>query len=186
MPLPVRHLNLEDLDVFLEGSSPEIRQLVDYWLSLRNGALLPKKSDFDPIAVPNLLKSIWIYEYRAAEDRFTCRLAGQSVNTAWGEKSLAGQDLRVLASEEAYPVMHERWSHVINRPALMYSRRQESGGAGLFAAIERLITPLSDDQGNPVFVIGVSLYSNALRPNQEAELESNLFSFLNLRPEEGD
>ncbi len=63
---------------------PRLLELLDYWLKLRGGRRLPRKSEFDPAAVPRLLANLMLKEVQHDPLRFRIRLEGEQVSAARG------------------------------------------------------------------------------------------------------
>lgn len=127
------------------------------WQALRGGRLVPYRRDFDPMAVASLLSSIWLYRYDSELEDFVCRLAGEDVNQAWGG-SIRGLTLRQIVGQEDHRVVLSRWRNIIAKPAIHYGAAMERLTNQELRRAERLIVPLSDDNGDVNFVIGISLY----------------------------
>ncbi len=59
--------------------APEIRAVVDYWSSLRQGGGLPGFRQLDPAALGALLPGIWVLDVVRDPYRFRFRLIGEQV-----------------------------------------------------------------------------------------------------------
>jgi|TARA_R110002072_G_scaffold19040_25_gene70621 hypothetical protein len=171
----------EKIAAFLKNSSSEIGQMFDYWVSLRRTRLLPRKEDFDPTKVPNLLRSIWIFRYERQQRRFICNLAGEAINMAWDQTSIAGKEIEAVIGKRNFPAVQERWIRAIETPALLYAMRLDPTSTDPHPFIERFVAPLSDHSGQASHLIGVSLYSVYCRMFPNTPLDSNQFRFLDIQ-----
>jgi hypothetical protein len=132
------------------------RILLRHWAENRSGLMAPR-SAIDPAAVRECLPHVWLYQYLPEENDFLCKLAGEKVNEAWGQ-SLIGKRVSQLmppAMLARVPVLYRR---MLQLPALQVSRRRITPPDRLVQSAERLILPLSRDDGTPYAVFGMTLY----------------------------
>lgn len=122
-------------DLLPQFHREELRELVEYWLSIHPGDRLPARRAFDAGAVPRLLRHIVLTDVERDPYRFKVRVLGTAVADAFGrdftgkymDEVFAGHDsslshtLRVRVAETGLPCL---------RPA----------GPGTFPGLE--ITPL--------------------------------------------
>ncbi len=141
----------------LPAPSEAAKCLFDAWKAARQGNLVPKKEDFDPLSVFPLLPDLWLYHYSQDEDVFRCRLAGERVNKAWGH-SIAGKTSREILGEHDNELVVEIWKTILNAPLIHYGKLERLSGNKLYAA-ERIVVPLSDAAGTRNYILGLSLYS---------------------------
>ncbi len=92
--------------------------LLDYWETIRAHNLLPKRSDFDPIAVAPLLSRIFLAEWQSPAQRLRFRLVGTALVAVMGadhtgrwldEAVPAGDPLALMcrrAIDEARPIAY--------------------------------------------------------------------------------
>lgn len=140
----------------LPAASDAAIAFIDAWKDARNGRLVPRKRDFDPLNVPALLPSIWIYEHDPEADVFRCRLAGERVNDAWGGSIARKTSLEILGAADNQAVVAV-WRSVLGTPLIHYGNEERLSGTKLYAA-ERVVMPLENDAGEPAFILGISLY----------------------------
>ncbi len=90
------------------GSPTTIRQLLDderlvealaYWDSLPKTRGLPRREDFDPLAIPRLLPEVCLVDV-LPEDRFVYRLAGTRLEHLY-QRSFKGQTPQELFPDNA-------------------------------------------------------------------------------------
>lgn len=136
--------------------SPDARRLFDLWLSLRDGALVPPQSRFDPTSVADLLGSMYIYRFDATTDEFICRLAGEAINRAWGG-SIKGAALKQIVGRDRHAAALERWKAVITTPRVQYGRIDDIWEGVETCVAERLVLPMSGG-GEPDRVLGFARY----------------------------
>ena len=74
---------MADLSKFEHVKHQDLRRLLDHWLELRDGAMVPLRSRLDPIAIRWTLAHIWLMQLDHAVDRFRYRLAGESVQNLY-------------------------------------------------------------------------------------------------------
>jgi hypothetical protein len=141
----------------LKTFSPEARQLLTFWLSLRNGLDVPSQEHLDPMGISRLLAHIWIYRYDPGLDDFVCRLAGESINLAWGG-SIKGVTLRQVVGDARHSAAIARWKAIISTPHIQHGRVSEIHDGEERLVAERLVLPMSGG-GQPDRVLGYSSYS---------------------------
>ena len=112
-------------------SSPLLRELRDYWLSLAAGRAIPAREDLDPLDIPRLLPNLMLVDVFDDPQRFRFRLVGTRVTELakrdstgrWLDASLYGDtmervllDLRVcadtgapVASLDTAPYLENDW-----------------------------------------------------------------------------
>ena len=56
-----------------------LRLLAEHWHSLRGDKAVPRRCDFDPMAIPELLPDVYLVELTRPERRFRYRLVGTRV-----------------------------------------------------------------------------------------------------------
>lgn len=169
-------LTLEDFD-FVEDSI--LRRVLAYWLDIRGSEKMPRRSKLDPIDMPWALSKIWLVKRESDNDRFCYILAGEDVQETY-QMSLKGKCLEDIFSEEVTDLLNNKFGRVCDDPAIahdagpIYTRTDRSGYG------ERLHFPLSDDQGNPAFVLGCTSYIWDKIPQPGAERALAPTRFINL------
>ncbi|WP_193187412.1 PAS domain-containing protein [Nisaea sediminum] len=128
------------------------------WLAARGDALVARRKTFSPLSVPSLLRYMWIYRFEEEAGDYVCNLAGESVNDAWG-KGIKGRTLRNIIGEEDYPVVRERWDSITGVPLVQYGAVEERLSSLDAWHAERLLLPMSSEDGKTDVVLGISLYN---------------------------
>ena len=124
------------------GLSSTAQKLLDHWRSIRNGRQVPRKADFDPMQVHDLLSNLWIYEFDREINDFVCRLAGESIHSAWGRR-VKGLTYREIVGDAHHPAALERWRYLLERPAIQHSFRGDLDRSAPYRVAERLVLPLA-------------------------------------------
>lgn len=146
------------LEARLPNADPRIFDFFEAWRRARRGRLVPRRRDFDPIAVPGLLRHVWLYQYDPDRADFVCKLAGENVNEAWG-RSIRGLSLRQVIGEADHATVLRRWLRILSVPLIHYGAARERLSALELQQAERLLLPLGPDDGEPDHVLGLSLYT---------------------------
>ena len=160
----------------LPDPDPKIFQLLDAWKSVRGDALVPLKRDFDPLSIPKLLSSVWLYGLNPDGSDFTCRLAGENINRTWGG-SIAGRAAKTLFEGEDHKIVSDIWHQVLQTPAIHYGKAEKVRENSLYAA-ERIVFPLRAEESDPTrgYVLGMSLYTfNNLDKAQPEKILGNTY-----------
>ncbi|WP_416897562.1 MAG: PAS domain-containing protein [Minwuia sp.] len=135
----------------------DARAVFVFWRTARNGRLVPTQRDINPADIRRLLADVWIYRYEPARNDFVCRLAGENINAAWGG-SIRGLTLREVVGIDRHPEAIRRWRAIIEVPQIQYGVVDEVRDGVETRTGERLVLPLSDDDGHPDRVFGYSRY----------------------------
>lgn len=130
----------------------ERRQSIDG----RPGVTTPR-SAIDPGAIRDCLPNVWIYQYLPEEDDFICRLSGEAVNQAWGQ-SLIGKRVSAIMPPAIIDRVQLLYRTTLLMPAVQFSRRRILPNDGVAQSADRLIVPLSRDDGSPYGIFGLTLY----------------------------
>lgn len=136
--------------------NPLLTQFLRHWAERRVGVMMPR-SAIDPAALRACLPDVWLFQYHAADERFVCTLAGERVNDAWGQ-SLIGKTPQQFMRPESAAIAQKIYHRIVTTPALHVSHRRIAPAGRHEKAAERLVVPLSDGQGRPYGIFGLSLY----------------------------
>ncbi|GHD53895.1 hypothetical protein GCM10017083_30810 [Thalassobaculum fulvum] len=139
--------------------APKLRRLINLWHAARDGdAGMPRKARIDPIdlARAGLLPQIWLVE-RQPDRRLVYRLAGEEINAVFG-RSVAGAALEDLIERSQAEVVVGRWNRVLDEALVMHAVGEVYSDAGNLYSGERVVLPLADEQGAPMFLIGATEY----------------------------
>lgn len=130
-----------------------------HWASARAGAVAPRRSAIDPGAIAPCLPFVFIYRYDRHTGDFTCSLAGEEINTAWGF-SLIGKRQRDFMPPATAARLKARFRAIVETPAILFSGLR--GGLALNGPkfVRRIIAPLLRDDGAPYGVFGIAVYVN--------------------------
>ena len=143
------------------GSDPRVAQLHRYWLGIRPAPdRLAGRQHFDPVAVPQLLRWLWLVDIERDPLRFRYRLVGSEHVAAFG-RDATGEWLDEthpsFLDSSAYPAFvaaasGAEISHYRGRP--VYFVRKD------FLSIERLILPLARNGRQPDILLGITVFAS--------------------------
>lgn len=153
----------------IPDADPRIFQMFEGWHAACDGDIVPHRSEFDPLTVFPLLPFIWIYRWCADAGDYVCDLAGDGVNTVWGN-SIRGRTLTRIVGPDQGTVLVERWRGLRSLPGLLYSSTQRLPDTHHVHRAERLVLPLRDPDGSVGSLIGLSLYD--VRLNRLSSVET--------------
>ena len=129
------------------GAHPKIVQIVRHWQSLRPGAgLLPGRQHFDPLAVPSLLRNIWLVDVVRDDPRlFRARLIGTAFGQV-GARLRAGTFFEEVAPEAEAKVTTAPFRQVLDTKRINWRRGPSSlSHMEHVRELERVILPLAAD-----------------------------------------
>lgn len=149
-----------------DDAPPRMRELVDYWDSLRVDGALPSFSDVDPVEIPWALSSIYVIRVVDGGMAFRYRLCGEEINRRYG-LNLAGKSAADLFRGAAVDVVTARWRRIAGQPAACrmlcrHHTRDERAVVG-----DRVMLPLSDDGRTVDHILGWVAYHDKDRRNQD-------------------
>ncbi len=148
---------------------PPLQRLGAYWNELRGAERIPARAAFDPLQIPELLPTIWLYRYQPAEDDWLCHVAGDRICQTTGQP-MQKRYVRELFPADVARVINQRFGRIIREEAIFYSFGSVYALQGRYTQGERVGLPLLDDAGVVSWVVGVT-YSSGSVPKDVASLE---------------
>ena len=137
---------------------PKLRALHSYWVSLWRADRLPARQQIDPLAIPQLLDSVYLIDIERDPLRFRYRLMGTKL------VSFRGRELKGLYMDEAHAQFETSPIRLQYEELARRAEPQWRKGAALFnwgegrQSIERLLLPLATDGATPDCILGMSVY----------------------------
>lgn len=129
----------------------------DIW---RSHNRMPQRDEVDPIGIPDLLNSIWIYE-KQDDGEFLCRFAGEAIDRRWRKGSIQFQKLSVILPADRLTVVTRRIDICMTRGSIAHGWSLDPDPASR-RRVERCFAPFARDDGTPMGIIGIALYGNAV------------------------
>lgn len=132
---------------------PAISQVEAYWQGLRNGRLMPSRSDVDPRGISDILEYTFVLE-KIAPGMARIRLSGMHLNDLLGME-VRGMPITALFLPEARRQIQRTLELVFERPST--ARLSLSGDRGLTRpALEAqlYLAPLKGADGQPNRILG--------------------------------
>ncbi len=154
--------NVIDFTARRESVAPRpLREVEAYWDLLRDGRLVPDRSEVDPRGFPGALAQSFLLE-RIAPGLARIRVTGRHLCDLMGI-DMQGLPLTSLFLPDARPRIIEVLSAVFEEPAVARARLSSPGGIGRRALDARLlILPLRDDQGDVTRAVGCLVADGAI------------------------
>lgn len=138
-------------------ADPELRKLLDYWRSKRQGRLIPSKSDIDPIDIAWALSRIFLADF-SPEDGFRYRLAGAEISSVIGRANLKGLNLRDVVKPERIEAVEKIWLQAVETRCIVSMKGMVYYGLDRTPIGERLLLPLVDGETDEVTgVLGMTV-----------------------------
>ena len=141
-----------------EQHFPAISQVEAYWEGLRNGRLMPTRSEVDPRGISDILEFAFVLE-KIAPGMARIRLAGMHLNDLMGME-VRGMPITAMFLPEARRQIQRTLELVFERPAT--ARLSLSGDMGLTRPAldaQLFLAPLKGEDGQPNRILG-ALQSN--------------------------
>lgn len=131
----------------------ELNQVEAYWEGLRDGRVMPARSEVDPRGITNALDCAFILE-RIAPGLARLRLAGHHMSELMGME-LRGMPVSALFLPDARPRLAKMLDMVFDQPASMRLKlTSDSGITRAALEAEMFLAPLRDRNGEPSRAIG--------------------------------
>lgn len=131
-----------------------LRRVLEHWIAARGGAVIPARARIDPARFAGCLSRVWIFRLQPDGD-FLCTLAGETINSAWG-RTIMNRSAREILGDAHEPIVNSRWRAVLGRPAIMHAVSPRVRGR---PAVEHLVLPVADGSGEPIQVLGVTVFA---------------------------
>ena len=144
----------------LGSADPRVFAFIEGWMAARHGKLVPYRDYFDPMRVPSLLGSAWLYRYEPELGDFVCRIAGEQVKAAW-RGDLRGRTLREIIGDHDHAVVMARWQRIMAGPLIQFGAASEPEDGSAPRRVERLVLPLAEPGRGITHMLGLSLYALA-------------------------
>lgn len=134
-----------------------ISQLEAYWHGLRNGRVVPNRSDVDPRGISNALEFAFILE-RIAPGMARFRLAGMHLNDLMGME-VRGMPITSFFIPDARRQVSDALEHVFEEPSIArFTLLAERGIGKPQNEAALLILPLKSDLGDVSRALGCLVY----------------------------
>jgi hypothetical protein len=128
-------------------------QIEAYWEGLRNGRIMPARSEVDPRGISGVLEHAFILE-RVARGIGRFRLAGMHLNDIMGME-VRGMPLTALILPESRDAMGEALAAVFDEPAIVRLTLASDTGLGRGPMDAKMaLLPLRSDLGDVSRVLG--------------------------------
>lgn len=144
------------LDV--ENWDKRLRKLYRYWESIhRDGGRLPRREDFDPLAIYDILPFIWMVDIHHDPLRFKFRLMGtENVNAM-------GWDVTGKWIDDAYPnfpqsVGYPDYVALAQDQKPSYRKGPAHYHVPDYKEIERVMLPMVDDDDQCILIVAATIY----------------------------
>jgi hypothetical protein len=132
---------------------PAVSQVEAYWEGLRNGRLMPTRSEVDPRGISDILEFAFVLE-RIAPGMARFRLAGMHLNDLMGME-VRGMPLTAMFLPEARRQIQRTLELVFERPST--ARLSLSGDKGMTRPAldaQLYLAPLKGENGQPNRILG--------------------------------
>ena len=130
-----------------------LAQVETYWEGLRNGRIMPSRSEVNPRGISGALENAFILE-RVARGVGRFRLAGMHLNDVLGME-VRGMPLTALILPESRDEMNSALATVFDEPAIVRLNLASDTGLGRWPMEARMVLlPLRSDLGDVSRVLG--------------------------------
>ncbi len=157
---------------FLAGCHERVRAIYRYWDSKRNGRLMPRRADLDPLDIPRFLPEICLVDVVADARKYVYRLIGTN------EVAMRGRDPTGSAVGDGYfgtsaQSVFLNYDGVKDSRAPRIDRDPSITSDDRFIQHESIFLPLSDDGLHVNMILVFTVYGPAPgRPQGQAQGQS--------------
>lgn len=135
------------------GLSPAARRFFAYWDGLPKQGLVPRRDDFDPVTVKDLLPDVAILQYRfEGPGALVFRLVGTEHVNRWG-RELTGLNYLDFVPPERRVLAWARQRLIVEHPCGTHSFRIETYASGRQVRLESTALPLRSRDGKADLMI---------------------------------
>jgi len=155
-----------------DGCHPDIRQILDYWLSIHPDNGLPSRQHVDPLHFSRHLPNIRLIDVVDDPPRFRVRLTGERIAQHFRASQVG------MFFDEINPDFEARESFIAFTTAVRTkepywnSSRCELDAAKDFVALERVVLPLAGDGTNVDALLVLALLGNVATQVNQQESQS--------------
>ena len=142
---------------FIADCHARVRAIYRYWDGKRNGRLMPRRADLDPVDIPRLLPDICLVDVVADARKYVYRLIGTN------ECAMRGRDPTGLAVGEGYfgtskDSVFLNYDGVTRSRAPRLDRDPSITSDNRFIHHESIFLPLSDDGETVNMILVYTVY----------------------------
>jgi hypothetical protein len=147
---------------FIADCHERVRAIYRYWDSKRNGRLMPRRADLDPLDIPRFLPDICLVDVVPDERKYVYRLIGTN------EVAMRGRDPTGLPVGEGYfgtsaQSVFLNYDGVTQTRAPRLDRDPSITRDNRFIQHESIFLPLSDDGQTVNMILVFTVYGPAPR-----------------------
>lgn len=148
---------------FIADCHERVRAVYRYWDGKRNGRLMPRRADLDPLEIPRYLPDICLVDVVPDARRYVYRLIGTN------EATMRGRDPTGMAVGEGYfgtsaQSVFLNYDGVTKSRAPRLDRDPSITSDDRFIQHESIFLPLSDDGENVNMVLVFTVYAPTPAP----------------------
>ena len=137
----------------LSLTSQKAQELTAYWRKLATKAgSIPNRTDFDPIAIPAILPSVFLIE-RLEENTYRFRLLGTEFADR-GVSDMTGIKLQRDDTKAGQRPIFGLLDRVLDTPCGLHFLGVEQSEQGRQSLVEYVALPLLDSNGAPKYIVG--------------------------------
>ncbi len=145
---------------FLAGCYERVRAIYRYWDSKRNGRLMPRRADLDPLDIPRFLPDICLVDVVPDARKYVYRLIGTN------EAAMRGRDPTGLPVGEGYfgtskESVFLNYDAVTRTRAPRLDRDPSVTSDNRFIQHESIFLPLSEDGESVTMILVFTVYGPA-------------------------
>jgi hypothetical protein len=141
--------------LLLSPVDPGIALAARYMQELAAGSALPKRQDFRPSQVRPVLGYIFLIDILPDLDDFRYSLLGEHIRILYGIEA-TNMRMSQLGHEAQFAILRKTYQAVIKAQSFHYLRGRYTW-PDRFVAIERLLVPMTDNDGHLNSIFGISI-----------------------------
>ncbi|WP_286828776.1 MULTISPECIES: PAS domain-containing protein [Kordiimonas] len=145
------------------NAAGKFEALLAYWLRLKEEeGGVPRRSNLNPVAIRDLLPFVFLMERRAPDDLLV-RLSGTALD-AISPMPMTGANYLDLCPDETRDMVADMVTTVLTTPCGHRFKREATFQNGKSHEITTLSLPMTSEQGECRYIVGVSASKTDLMP----------------------
>ncbi len=146
----------ELLEVLPENADPEMRWMMDYWMSKRGDRSIPLRSDIDPLDFYMFWPTIYLLEGRALED-LNVKFAGTAYRSLYGFE-VTGRRIVDIIPEEMVPKVIEDYATCLGKSIPVYRESSMTWRErNAPVSYNRLLLPFGKNSQTVRYILGFAI-----------------------------
>ncbi len=144
-------------------TDPTLKELFDFWRSIGKEGSIPRRQDFEPMAIPALLPDLYLVELTQPERRFRYRLVGTRVAQNAGFDA-TGSYLDELSCGTTMSFVVKLLQRCVDLRQPVASASSFGGEGRAYLVVRRVFLPLTFGRGTVDQILCGQTFDQSVQP----------------------